>query len=599
VTEEGGRRHILTVAVEDWFQVGSFHRLVQEGRWYRFETRVERNVHRALDLLETHGATATFFTLGWIADELPELVREIADRGHEVASKGYYHRSMRAMTPDEFRDDLARSREALERASGTRVRGYRVADEWFRPHDLWALDVLQREGFAYDSSIYPMFREWREDPHRRFAHEQAAGDGRLWELPLSTVRCAGLNLPVAGGNWYRQLPHGLMQAAFRRWMRTTSSPFVMYFQVWELDPEQPRLGAASTLTRLRHYRNLGKLAWALPDYLRGNRFVSAADWLGLGREETAASVSPAGPGHATESALAPAAITRERTGAVAGQAACGASRGPGTPVTVVVPCYNEELVLPYLARTLAAVEKRLADAYDLRWVFVDDASTDGTRAALRELFGDRPDTRIVAHETNRGVARAILTGVEAAGTEIVASIDCDCTYDPNQLADLVPLLADADLVTASPYHPRGEVRNVPEWRLVLSRGLSGLYRLVLRSRLHTYTSCFRAYRRSAVVDLPIREGGFLGVAETLGVLDLRGYRIVECPAVLEVRMLGRSKMKVLKTMAGHLRLLARLAFARLAGGARERRPLPLADALTVAPVRHQQGVARPEGSPHE
>jgi glycosyltransferase involved in cell wall biosynthesis len=240
----------------------------------------------------------------------------------------------------------------------------------------------------------------------------------------------------------------------------------------------------------------------------------------------------------------------------------------GTPVTVVVPCYNEELVLPYLAKTLEQMERDLAGTYAFRYVFVDDCSTDHTRASLVELFGGRAGNRVVHHETNQGVARAILTGIDAAETDVVASIDCDCTYDPRQLETLLPWIANADVVTASPYHRDGQVRNVPGWRLFLSRGLSRLYHRVLHHKLATYTSCFRVYRRSSMKGLPIREGGFLGVAETLGVLDLRGARIVECPAVLEVRMLGRSKMKIARTILGHLGLLVRLGVLRVTGDRR-------------------------------
>jgi glycosyltransferase involved in cell wall biosynthesis len=237
-----------------------------------------------------------------------------------------------------------------------------------------------------------------------------------------------------------------------------------------------------------------------------------------------------------------------------------------TPVSIVVPCFNEELILPYLAKTLKNVERTIRDRYDLRFIFVDDGSVDGTWAALKNIFGDREDCRLERHTTNRGVAAAILTGIDRAETEIVCSIDCDCTYDPLQLENLLPKLTDGvDMVTGSPYHPDGEVRNVPRWRLFLSKSLSELYGLVLHQRLATYTSCFRVYRRSAVEELNIREGGFLGVAEMLGRLDLGGGRIVECPAVLEVRLLGRSKMKTVRTIFGHLRLLSRLAFARIAG----------------------------------
>src|SRR5262249_10740934 len=152
-------RVLLTVGVEDYFQVGSFERLIDREQWYRFETRIERNTRTALDLLRTFSARATFFVLGWVADRMPELVREVVGQGDEVAGSGFYHRRIREMGPSEFRDDLLRSRAALERASRTRVVGHRVP-HFLGPNDLWALDVLAEEGYAYDSSIRPLFRQF-------------------------------------------------------------------------------------------------------------------------------------------------------------------------------------------------------------------------------------------------------------------------------------------------------------------------------------------------------------------------------------------------------------------------------------------------------
>jgi glycosyltransferase involved in cell wall biosynthesis len=152
-----------------------------------------------------------------------------------------------------------------------------------------------------------------------------------------------------------------------------------------------------------------------------------------------------------------------------------------------------------------------------------------------------------------------MTGLRAAETEIVCSMDCDCTYDPHELLNMLPLMTGGiDLVTASPYHKDGVVRNVPGWRLFLSRGASFLYRRVLRSKLDTYTSCFRVYRRSSMVGMSLNESGFLGVAEMLGRLDLRGGKIIEFPTVLEVRLFGISKMKTAKTIVGHLQMLSYL-----------------------------------------
>jgi glycosyltransferase involved in cell wall biosynthesis len=171
----------------------------------------------------------------------------------------------------------------------------------------------------------------------------------------------------------------------------------------------------------------------------------------------------------------------------------------------------------------------------------------------------------IRHETNRGVAASILTGLRHASTEIVCSIDCDCSYDPHELANMIPLLrGDVALVTASPYHPKGHVHNVPSWRLVLSKSLSRIYRIVLRQPLHTYTSCFRVYRRSAMIGTQPERDGFLGIAELVGKLALSGAKIVEYPATLEVRVLGHSKMKIVRTIVGHLGLLASLAWQRVA-----------------------------------
>ncbi len=545
------RRHLLTVVLEDYFQVAPLRGVVKTERWHLFENRVEVNTRKALDLLDEFGLKATFFVLGWIADEMPEVVREVADRGHEIASKGYYHRSLRQLSPAEFRDDLRRSREALERASGTRIHGYRIAHGWFGPQDLWALDVLADEGFAYDSSLRPIFRSFSKDPARRFAFEHRHGANSLWEFPLSTWSFGGWSFPIAGGNYLRQFPHALMKRAVARWHRVHEAPFVMYFHVWELDPGQPRIHAAPLLERIRQYRNLDKMPTVIRDYLGRYPFVGIGDYLGLPRTPVA---------EPEPRAVAPPELSSDFGDRDVGRPLVPSER---QPVTIVVPCYNESESLSFLANTLRGVEASLERQVDLRFLFVDDGSADGTGGLLEKIFGGKPNCSVVSHPANRGVAAAILTGLRHAETEIVCSMDCDCTYDPHQLRTLIPMLKDGvDMVTASPYHPEGQVRNVPSWRLVLSRGLSLLYRGVLKHRFYTYTSCFRVYRRSAVVDLPVREGGFLGVVEMLALLDLSGGTLVECPAVLEVRLLGRAHMKVFRTILGHLRLLGRVLWLR-------------------------------------
>ena len=215
-----------------------------------------------------------------------------------------------------------------------------------------------------------------------------------------------------------------------------------------------------------------------------------------------------------------------------------------------------------MRNTLQSVERSLAGRYEPHLLLVDDGSSDATWEILQREFAAAGNYRLVRHAKNQGVAAAILTGIRSAETEIVCSMDCDCSYDPHELLHMIPLLSgEVDLVTASPYHPQGRVRNVPGWRLFLSKSLSRLYRLVLRQKLSTYTSCFRVYRRDAVRGLTLSENGFLGIAEIVGRLSAAGARIVEYPTTLHVRIFGESKMKTLRTIVGHLRLLWRLAAA--------------------------------------
>ena len=250
------------------------------------------------------------------------------------------------------------------------------------------------------------------------------------------------------------------------------------------------------------------------------------------------------------------------------------AEGSRAPVSVVIPCFNEEATLGYLANTLDSFVESVRDRYEVSFVFVDDGSADRTRERLQQLFGNRPDCHIVWHPKNRGIAAATLTGIRHSRSEIVCAIDADGTFDPHQLKDMIPMLkADVDAVTASCFHENGRVMHVPGWRMALSRGASALYRLVLHNKLSHYTSCFRVYRKSAVAGLNLRDERYVGITEILSLLDLHGSKIVEYPAVLEVRLLGQSKMKILKTIGGHLKLIGYVVSERLAS-ALSSRPAP-------------------------
>lgn len=538
------KKHLLTVLVEDYFHVGAFENLIQQRNWLHFEPRYEQNTLKTLDLLDQFNTKATFFVLGWIAKQKPKLIREIVDRGHEIASRGFYHRSLKNLSDEEFREDLRKTNRLLEDAGGQKVIGFRAAEKLNFETDAWIFNILAEEGFVYDASFLPTKKT---DKQKRFAHQVHTDGKAIWEFPYATRNLGIGLLPISGGNYFRQIPYTLMRKAVRDWTNRYEEPFIFYFHVWELDPEQPRISAATRYNRIRHYRKLDKMEWILKENLQLYNFCDAAQFLGLKEEIRVQNLKP--------EPRAPLEIKEDR------------QPHAYQPITVIIPCYNESETLPYLANTLRSVEAELSEnGFESNFIFIDDRSTDQTFDKLRELFGKRGNVNIVRHEKNKGVAAGIMTGLREAKTEIVCSMDCDCTYDPHELVKMLRLFEDnIDMVTASPYHPNGGVRNVPEWRLFLSKGASWLYRRALRSKLSTYTSCFRVYRRSSMIDLDLREKGFLGVAEMLGKLDLKGGNIVEYPAVLEVRLFGFSKMKTVRTIFGHLKLLSKLSKMRLFG----------------------------------
>jgi len=223
---------------------------------------------------------------------------------------------------------------------------------------------------------------------------------------------------------------------------------------------------------------------------------------------------------------------------------------------------NEEESVEQFCLAIEELQAALSDC-QLDFIIVDDGSTDDSVATLKQSLEDRVCFRIIEHEENQGVAAAIQTGIEAATTDIVCSMDFDCTYDPCQFTKLLPALTDdVDLVTGSPYHPQGSVLNVPKWRLVISKCASQIYRFAMRTPLYTYTSCFRVYRRSSVSGIKLLNPGFVGVAELLWQLERRGGKMVEVPAVLNVRQFGQSKMRVMQVTLAHLGLLGKIFRSR-------------------------------------
>ncbi len=236
-----------------------------------------------------------------------------------------------------------------------------------------------------------------------------------------------------------------------------------------------------------------------------------------------------------------------------------------THATVVIPCFNEGPGIESLANTL----KELVDEHEERFAFeiilVDDGSKDDTRKLLADHFGDWDNCQLLQHERNTGLMAAIMTGTRAAETEIVCSMDSDCTYHPNELPNLIEGLTEGiAMVTGSPYHPDGQVENMVAWRLVLSRFASFLYRLMLSNKLYCYTSCFRAFRKSVVENIGLENTGFVGTAELVWRIEQQGeWGILEVPTTLHVRQIGQSKCRVARVTWRHLMLMAKIVLSKL------------------------------------
>ncbi len=249
----------MTVDVEDYFQVSAFESHIDRHQWDVLPHRVKLNTSKILDLFESHQVKATFFTLGWVAERYPSLVRRIVDSGHELASHGYQHIRVTEQSPEQFRQDLRISRQILEDVGGQSVIGYRAASYSIGAKNLWALEILQEEGYRYSSSIYPVKHDLYGMPDApRFAFRPDNAPGLL-EIPISTLNLLGRNLPCGGGGFFRLYPYFISKWAYQYLNSQERQPGIFYFHPWEIDPEQPRQENLNYKTRFRHYLNLGRM----------------------------------------------------------------------------------------------------------------------------------------------------------------------------------------------------------------------------------------------------------------------------------------------------------------------------------------------------
>jgi polysaccharide deacetylase family protein (PEP-CTERM system associated) len=261
----------LTIDVEDYFQVSALAPYIPRDQWDSRECRVERNVDRILQMLDERQTRATFFTLGWIAERYPHLVRRIVDGGHEVASHGYGHERASDLNAADFSADVGRAKKMLEDISGHEVKGYRAPSFSIGAGNLWAFDCLERAGYRYSSSIYPIRHDHYGMPDApRFAHRVRSG---LLELPVTTARFFNRNWPASGGGYFRLLPYPLSRWLLQKVNELDRQAAIFYFHPWEIDAGQPRIPGISAKTRFRHYVNLqhteGRLRRLLADFKWG------------------------------------------------------------------------------------------------------------------------------------------------------------------------------------------------------------------------------------------------------------------------------------------------------------------------------------------
>lgn len=245
----------MSIDVEDYFQVSAFAPYIERSEWASRECRVPRNVGRILDLLARYDTRATFFTLGWVAERYPALVREIVAQGHELASHGYGHERASDLSPEAFRKDIRDAKAILEDLGGKPVLGYRAPSFSIGEGNLWAFDELAAAGYRYSSSVYPIKHDHYGMPDSpRFAYEVRPG---LIEVPVTTLRVGERNLPSSGGGYFRLLPYLLSRWMLRR-VNAEGQSAVFYFHPWEIDVEQPRIPGIDAKTRFRHYVNLAR-----------------------------------------------------------------------------------------------------------------------------------------------------------------------------------------------------------------------------------------------------------------------------------------------------------------------------------------------------
>lgn len=269
------RLNAMTVDVEDYFQVSAFEGVVDKKDWDSISLRVGDNTHRLLDLFAANNVKSTFFTLGWVAQRCPDVIKRIVSEGHELASHGLAHQRATTMGEQELYDDIKQSKGILEDIGGVALKGYRAPSFSINDSNTWAYDILKDLGFVYSSSTYPINHDLYGVPEwPRFKYERENG---LIEIPIPTVRKKGVNVGIGGGGYFRLYPYWLSKRRITEFMKAENAPYSFYFHPWEIDAQQPRFENAPWKSKARHYINLSKMEGKVEKLLSDFNWVSMCD----------------------------------------------------------------------------------------------------------------------------------------------------------------------------------------------------------------------------------------------------------------------------------------------------------------------------------
>ena len=266
------RLNAMTVDVEDYFQVSAFEGVVQKKDWDSISLRVGDNTNRLLDLFAKNNVKSTFFTLGWVAQRCPEVIKRIVNEGHELASHGLAHQRATTMSEDQFREDVRQSKDILENIGGVELKGYRAPSFSINDSNTWAYDILKELGFSYSSSTYPINHDLYGVPEwPRFKYKR---DNGLIEIPIPTIRKKETNIGIGGGGYFRLYPYWLSKRRINEFMKTEEAPYSFYFHPWEIDAQQPKFGNAPWKSKARHYINLSKMEGKVEKLLNDFNWVT-------------------------------------------------------------------------------------------------------------------------------------------------------------------------------------------------------------------------------------------------------------------------------------------------------------------------------------